>query len=60
MHRPGISLIACPNRITGEAKQIANPKGMRAEEIRLKTDAIPVATGLLKHWLEAGIQQQPT
>ena len=51
-------MIACPDRVTREAEQIANAQGVGTEQISLQADAIAITAGHLKNRLQARIKQQ--
>ena len=54
-----MGLISCLDRITGEAKEIANTERMGTEQIRLQRDAIAIPPSHLQHRLESCIQEKP-
>ena len=60
MHWAGIGLIACLDRITGQAKEVTNSERMGTEQIRLQTDSIAISSSHLQHRLKTSIQKKPT
>ena len=52
-------LVSSFDWIARQAEKIANPQSVGPEQIRLKRNAIAVATSELQHRFQAGIEQQP-
>ena len=53
--RGGVGIVADPARIAGDEQQIAQAHGVRAEQIRLDPEQVPVAAGVVQQRLDAGL-----
>ena len=58
IHRPGPGLVTGPQGVTGETEQVADPKGMGAEQVSLQGQTVAVPAGHLQHRFQAVIKQQ--
>ncbi len=51
----GVGIVAQLGRVAGEAEDVVQPDGRRAEQVRLDAENVAVAAGVMQHRLDAGV-----
>ena len=51
----GVRIVADLRRIAGDEQQVADPHRVRAEQVRLHPEQVPIAAGVMENRLDAGL-----